>query len=217
MNPFMTWYADHIGAILVGVVLTASVTFLLGVLATWRTAKGLRTPPRAVVRFSLSLLLLLASAGALVLFGSALAQMGPGLWAHREMLGAPAPELAFALVETDRPGRLADLRGQVVLVNVWATWCPPCRNEMAALDRLQDAYGEDGLVVLHLSDEDRETLLAWLEERPASTMHAYAQPLPWPESGRPTTYVVDREGTLQRVLIGQRSYEQFETEIRRFL
>ena len=88
---------------------------------------------------------------------------------------------------------------------------------MADLDRLQDTYANDGLVVLHLSDEDRETLLTWLETQPSSTLHAYAQPIPLPESGRPTTYVVDREGVLQRVLLGQRSYEQFETEIKRIL
>ncbi len=68
-----------------------------------------------------------------------------------------------------------------------------------------------------MSDEDRETLLGWLEQQPASTVHAYAQPIPLPESGRPTTYIVDRQGFLQRVLVGPRSYEQFETEIRRHL
>lgn len=217
MNPLMTWFADNLGAVLVGGLLIATVMLLLGALVTWRTARSLRTPSRPFVRFFLSLILLIASAGGVVLFASGLVEMGPGVWAQRRMLGHPLPELEFALVESDLPGSLADFRGQVVLVNVWATWCPPCIREMADLERLQSAYAEEGLVILHLSDEDRETLVAWLEERPVSTVHAYVQPLPWPESGRPTTYVVDREGTLRRVLLGQRSYEQFETEIQRYL
>ena len=217
MNLFMTWFAENLGTILVGGLLIATVMLLVGALATWRTAKRLRHPPRPLLRFCLSLVLLLAGAGALAVLGSGLVELGPGMWAQRGMLGEPAPVLEFALVESDRPGSLADFRGQVVLVNMWATWCPPCRAEMADLDRLQRAHAEEGLVILHLSDEDRDTLLAWIEDQPASTLHAYAQPIPWPETGRPTTYVVDREGTLQRVLLGQRSYEQFETEIQRFL
>jgi cytochrome c biogenesis protein CcmG/thiol:disulfide interchange protein DsbE len=217
MSPFMTWFADNLGTILVGGFLVATVALLWGALATWRTAKRLRTPPRPFVRFFLSLILVLGSAGAFVFLGIGLREMGPGMWAQRGMLGEPAPVLEFALVESDLPSSLADYRGQVVLVNIWATWCPPCIAEMADLDRLQAAYAEEGLVILHVSDEDRETLLAWSEDQPTETVHAYVQPIPWPETGRPTTYVVDREGMLQRVLLGQRSYEEFETEVRRFL
>ena len=217
MNPFMTWLADHLGVILVGGLLVATVMFLAGVLATWRTAKNLRTPSRSVIRFLLSLMLLVAGAGAIAFLATGLVELGPGMWVQRDMLGKPAPSLEYALVESDRRGRLADFRGRVVLVNVWATWCPPCLHEMADLDRLQRSYADQGLVVLHLSDEDRETLLAWLQDRQVSTVHAYAQPIPWPETGRPTTYVVDRDGTVQRVLLGQRSYDQFEAEILRVL
>jgi thiol-disulfide isomerase/thioredoxin len=217
MSPFMTWFAENLGVILVGGFLIATVALLFGARTTWRIAKRLRTPPRPWVRFLLLLILVVGSAGILVFLGVGLSEIGPGIWAQRGMLGEPAPALDFALVESDLPGSLASFRGQVVLVNVWATWCPPCRAEMADLERLQEAYASDGLVVLHLSDEDRETLLDWIENEPSSTLHAYAQPIPWPETGRPTSYVVDRDGTIQRVLLGQRSYEQFETEIKRVL
>lgn len=217
MNPLMTWIADNlIAVLLVGLVIAAAM-LLSGALTAWKTAKRLRRPPRPVVRFLLALTLFLTGAGATLFCGSGLFAVGPGMWAQRGMLGKPAPEIEFALVEDDSPASLADYRGQVVLVNVWATWCPPCLKEMADLDRLQLTWGEEGLLVLHVSDEDRETLLGWLEQQPASTVHAYVQPIPLPESGRPTTYIVDRQGLLQRVLIGQRSYEQFETEIRRHL
>lgn len=213
----MIWVAENLGLVLVGGLLIATALLVAGALATWRTAKRLRTAPRPYGRLALALLLLVAGLGAVVFCGAGVAVMGPSVWAHRQMLGKPAPELAYSLVASDRPGRLADLRGQVVLVNMWATWCPPCRAEMADLERLQTDYADDGLVVLHLSDEDRETLAAWLEEHPAATLHARSQPIPWIESGRPTTYVVDRQGTIRRILLGQRSYEQFEAEVRRHL
>ncbi len=217
MSPFMTWFSDHLGIILVIGFLAAGVGLVWGALSSWRMATRLRTSPRPWARFVLSLILSLGCAGGLVFLGAGLSAIGPGMWSQRGMLGEPAPALEFSLVESDLPGSLADYRGKVVLVNVWATWCPPCRAEMADLDRLQGMYASKDLVVLHLSDEDRETLLEWLEKEPASTVHAYAQPISWPETGRPTSYIVDRDGVVRRILLGQRSYEQFEAEIRELL
>ena len=99
MNPFMTWVAENLGAVLVAGLLIGVVMFVVGALATWRTATRLRTPPRPFVRFSLSLIVLLA--GAVSLFSSGLAEIGPGIWAQRGMLGKAAPELEFALVDMD--------------------------------------------------------------------------------------------------------------------
>jgi len=217
MNPLVTWISDHLGVLLIGGLVVAVAMLLLGIRAAWRTARKLRGPQRSIVRFALSLVLLLAGLGAGLFCGAGLVAMGPGMWAQREMLDNSLQDFEFALVENDSPGHLADFRGQVVLLNVWATWCPPCREEMEDLDRLHRTWAEEGLVVLFLSDENRETLLGWIETEPSAAVHAYSQPIPLPESGRPTTYIVDREGVLRRVLIGQRSYEQFEAEIRRHL
>ena len=70
------------------------------------------------------------------------------------MLNAPQvmPELQFS----DSSGKrlsLADFRGKYVLLNVWATWCPPCRQELPTLDRLQDALGGSGFQVIALSTD----------------------------------------------------------------
>ena len=62
----------------------------------------------------------------------------------------PMPEVTF-VYEDGRPGALADFRGKHVLLNVWATWCPPCREEMPTLDRLQGLLGGDDFHVLPLS------------------------------------------------------------------
>src|ERR687891_2812171 len=62
----------------------------------------------------------------------------------------PVPELSFEDAQGNQLS-LADFRGKVVILNLWATWCAPCRREMPSLDRLQAAHGDDGLQVLPLS------------------------------------------------------------------
>ncbi|MCP4901187.1 MAG: hypothetical protein GY906_29810, partial [bacterium] len=85
------------------------------------------------------------------------------------------------------------------------------------LDRLQKSYGEQGLVILHISDESTETLSKYLAEHPMSTVHGQAAPLPWLDTGRPTTYLLDREGVVRKVVLGSRSYEYFEAMITPYL
>ena len=65
-------------------------------------------------------------------------------------------------------------------------------------------------VYTRVSDESMETLAGYLAERPMSTEHGQADPLPWPDTGRPTTFLLDREGIVRDVVLGDRSYEQFE-------
>jgi thiol-disulfide isomerase/thioredoxin len=62
----------------------------------------------------------------------------------------PMPDVLFTH-EDGRPGSLADFRGRHVLLNIWATWCPPCREEMPTLDRLQGLLGGEDFHVLPLS------------------------------------------------------------------
>ena len=68
-------------------------------------------------------------------------------------IGKQVPDFRFRLVSVDSEHELAEFRGKVVLVNLWATWCPPCRAELPVLNRLQAVYRAHGVVVLTLSDE----------------------------------------------------------------
>jgi thiol-disulfide isomerase/thioredoxin len=110
------------------------------------------------------------------------------------------PDLAF-VDGTGNPKRLADFRGKVVLVNIWATWCPPCREEMPSLDRLQKALGGPGFEVVALSIDTggasavqgfyREIGIGSLAVYVDSSMRATSQ-LSAP--GVPTTLLVDARG-----------------------
>ncbi|WP_236024945.1 TlpA family protein disulfide reductase [Arenibaculum pallidiluteum] len=114
----------------------------------------------------------------------------------------PAPQLAF----TDGDGRpvsLGDFGGRVVLLNLWATWCAPCVEEMPALDRLQAKLGGPDFAVVALSldrgGRDKvepflrglslENLALYLDPRAASTAALAAR-------GLPTTFLIDRQGRL---------------------
>lgn len=69
--------------------------------------------------------------------------------------GVPAPD--FTLMALDGSSvRLSDFRGKAVLLNFWATWCPPCKVEMPWFEDLQKQYGKDGLVVLGVAMDDSE-------------------------------------------------------------
>ena len=132
-------------------------------------------------------------------------------------LNAPAPDFAFHLVDDDTHRLLSAYRGQVVLVNFWATWCAPCLQELPDLNQLQARYGDQGLVVLTLSDEPREELIAFEETTiPLETVSGYVRPeaLPEPYSRtirtRPTSYVIDREGVIREYILGARTLADFE-------
>ena len=127
-------------------------------------------------------------------------------------------------------------RGKVVVVNIWATWCKPCLDELPALDGLQQTFSEHGLQVLGVSVDDPKTLKKireyFSERAPNLTSYvAVGEPAErgrkgkkqryeesrdfvralyeaWP-SRFPTTMFFDAEGELKKTVIGSRSYMQF--------
>lgn len=133
---------------------------------------------------------------------------------------APAPELELV----DLSGQtvsLADYRGSVVLVNHWATWCPPCRAEMPALEAYHQRHhqqgfsviaidsGEPPAVVARYIDDHGFTFPVWLDPH-LSALAAFQYP------GLPTSYVIDRTGTVRLMWTGaidQVTLEQYVTPL----
>ena len=139
-------------------------------------------------------------------------------------INSPAADFAFLHVDSDTPGRLYDYEGDVILLNFWATWCAPCLEELPALNRLQERYGDQGLTVLTISDERREALLDFQQRLPLRTVSAYLDdPMSIPQpfrrtlATRPTTYVIDREGNIRDFMLGARTFTAFEQVIRPYL
>jgi cytochrome c biogenesis protein CcmG, thiol:disulfide interchange protein DsbE len=124
------------------------------------------------------------------------------------VVGAPAPAYAAEL-QDGTPVSLADHKGEVVLLNIWATWCKPCRQEMPALDTLHRRHAAQGLRIAGVSidvDDDRAkvaefaaslgaTYTLWYDpdDRVSTTFLAI---------GVPASYLIGRDGTLRWKHVG---------------
>jgi cytochrome c biogenesis protein CcmG, thiol:disulfide interchange protein DsbE len=122
--------------------------------------------------------------------------------------GFPAPDFALP-TPGEQQVRLADLRGQVVIINLWASWCAPCRAEMPAIQRVYDANRHRGLEVLAVNStsQDREAAaisfareleltFPILLDRDGAVSRRYLL------RALPTTFFVDRSGIIRSVIIG---------------
>jgi thiol-disulfide isomerase/thioredoxin len=134
-------------------------------------------------------------------------------------IGRPVPEIVFRRLPDGAPARLADLKGRVVLLNLWATWCPPCVHELPALHALEDRLGASGLVVVAVSDESFEEVRAFAERYALPAVTGSAEGFPWlPLEGfRPYSLVIDRRGILRASVFGTREVDEFERMIRPWL
>ena len=136
----------------------------------------------------------------------------------------PAGNFTFTELESGETLELDQFRGDVVILNFWATWCLPCLEEIPDLNRLQQTYADSGLVILSISDEETDVLTSFEQRMPLETTSVTVDPdvdLPVPFRGaltiRPATYIVDRDGIARRYLLGARSYSFFETAIRPYI
>jgi thiol-disulfide isomerase/thioredoxin len=148
-----------------------------------------------------------------------LAPLTGSLTTLQGLKGERIPELSFRRVSDDAVHHLHEFKGKVVLLNLWATYCPPCIQELPTLGRLQGAYRDRGLVVVTLSDEPRERLQSFLKKHPNEVLSGYTSSFVWLEieNFRPMTLIIDRDGILRKHFIGMSSYEGFEAHIKPYL
>jgi cytochrome c biogenesis protein CcmG/thiol:disulfide interchange protein DsbE len=120
-------------------------------------------------------------------------------------IGTNAPD--FTVKDSDRSVTLSDFRGKVVVLNFWATWCPPCIEETPSMVSMQNYLKDKGVVVLAVSiDADADAYHKFLKDYKVNIITVRDEPrkasslygtFGWPES-----YIIDRKGVIRRKFIG---------------
>ena len=120
----------------------------------------------------------------------------------------------FTLADLDgKSWTLKDLKGKIVMLNFWATWCPPCRKEMPDLELLYRKFEPQGLVILGVSDDDPEKVRAFVQKQgttypvlldPGSKVNQLLN-----INGIPKTFIYDRDGKIVAQSIDMRTQKQF--------
>ncbi|MEY8875877.1 MAG: TlpA disulfide reductase family protein [Leptothrix sp. (in: b-proteobacteria)] len=129
---------------------------------------------------------------------------------------AATPVLELPRHASDTPWQLGALRGQVVLLNFWASWCEPCRDEMASLQRLAQRHGRDGLSVVAVNHRETDgAVQRYLAAQPPS--HPFTLPIlrdrdgaaarDWGVKLFPTTIAVDRRGRAAFSVLGEADWD----------
>ena len=135
-------------------------------------------------------------------------------------LPKPVPAPDFNLEDMDEEKHsLADLRGKVVLLNFWATWCPPCRREMPSMERLYQKFNGEHFTVIAINQmEDGDHVFAFtgqldvdptfpiLFDTDSKVSTSYRV------NGLPTTYLIDKQGNIRFRAIGGREFDHPEVE-----
>jgi cytochrome c biogenesis protein CcmG/thiol:disulfide interchange protein DsbE len=122
--------------------------------------------------------------------------------------GFSAPDFTLDLLDGSQV-TLSQLRGKVVVINFWASWCPPCKAEMPAIEKVYRAYSDFRVVVLGVNttyQDNKSTAQAFVNEyrltfpipldRDGSVSHRYAL------RGLPTTFFIDRKGIIRSIIVG---------------
>ena len=136
--------------------------------------------------------------------------------------GGTAPDFHMQMFEGGEL-RLSELRGQVVLLNFWASWCPPCRDEAPDLQALHSDFSEAGLTIIGINilESSREKALDFIkeyginypngEDRGQFIAKLYRVEAP------PESFLIDKTGKIHRFVLGALSYDDMSRSIRELL
>ena len=140
------------------------------------------------------------------------------------MVGKPRPPFTMVDVE-GKPQNVDQWNGKVVLINFWATWCPPCRREIPAFIRLQEAYRDKGLVIVGIALDSQQAAIDYVDPMGInypilvgeidgiSLTQRYGNEL----GVLPYSVIVDRNGVIQKTFLKEVTYEDAEKLISPYL
>jgi peroxiredoxin len=140
-----------------------------------------------------------------------------------DMVGKPAPLNYTVKNMNGESVHLASYKGKIILLNFWATWCPPCKVEIPDLIALQNEYKDDIVVLGFSVDDTADQLKPFADEYQMNYQvlvglgHENIQEAYGPMWGIPVTIIIDRNGTVAKKQSGIRSKEQIEREIKALL
>jgi peroxiredoxin len=124
-------------------------------------------------------------------------------------VGSNVPDFRAKVLGANRYKTLADYKGQVILLNIWATWCDPCRAELPSLERLQQEYGPKGLklVAVSIDDQVSEDSIRKFAKNFGISFEVLHDPThaieeAFQTTGYPESFVIGREGTIRKKWIG---------------
>ncbi len=169
--------------------------------------------------------LLTAVAGASLWVTHSLQSSSPGTG---DPANDPSSTSPWAITLPDAHGRhqaVQQWRGKVLVLNFWATWCPPCRAEMPGFSRVQAKFGTRGVQVVGLSIDTLNNVIQFQEDAPVSyplligTMDLLDRSAAWGNSAQamPFTAFFGRDGTLAAVHLGQMSEQALEAQLQALL
>lgn len=141
--------------------------------------------------------------------------------AQAATIGDVAPFCNASMVESGLPIDLAKLRGKVVLLDFWATWCPPCKKSIPFFNRLQNKYADQGLEIVAVNvDENPDDARLFLQNIPIEYSVALDPVGDCPEKyqvkAMPSSYFIDKQGTIRKIHLGFRDRDK-EGMIRQLL
>ncbi len=151
-----------------------------------------------------------------------LAALAVGCQAQPEArLGGVAPDFTLASVDGSRV-RLADLKGKPVLVNFWATWCTPCREEMPIMQEVYEQYRARGLAILAVNmEEDEARVGQWIEQGGYTFTFVLdsdgQQVKRYNVNAAPTSYFIGRDGVIRDLKLGAISPSEMRGKVETLL
>lgn len=133
-------------------------------------------------------------------------------------LGKSAPNFTVKTLSGEKRS-LSEFRGKVVLIDFWATWCPPCRKGLPETQKFADTYGNKGLAVLAISDEDAKTVSPFLKENhytfPTYLDAGSKVSEAYHIEAIPTVVIIDKEGHLITYLVGLQDPATIKAELKK--